>query len=83
MAAIADAWRIAERALERPELRLAAGRDRLMLRSRFSVNSASGEVRPRTEPFIGKEILANGRRIWALKGPGTTARVRIVESRGV
>jgi uncharacterized protein len=81
LAAFSDAWHIAERALGRPELTRAAQRDCLLLRSRFRLDAPSGGVRPRRMPFLARELGEDGARLWALKGLGTRARVRIWETR--
>lgn len=79
LCAIADAWRIAERALGVPALADAARRDCLVLRSRFVRDEHTALVTPRKSPFVGSETLADGRRVWALKGPGTRSRVHTLE----
>lgn len=78
LAGVTDAMRIASKAAETPALAAAAKRDLLLLRSRFAGTLESG-LRPRTEPFIGKERLAGGRVIWAVKGVGAGADIRIFE----
>lgn len=74
--AIADARRIADAAALDPRFSGAARRDRLELRSRF-VGAPDGTARPRRGPFVGQETLPDGRRVWALKGPGAAAPVHL------
>lgn len=57
-------------------VRDAAARDLLLLRARFHEPDARGVTRPRTGPFVGSVTLA-GRRVWALKPPGSHARIRL------
>jgi uncharacterized protein len=76
LAGIADAMRIAERAAREPELSSRAIVDGLLLSARFGSADAP---RPRELPFIGRATLPDGSRIWALKGPGARARIRLVE----
>jgi hypothetical protein len=82
LAAQTDALRIAERALERPELAAAARRDRLSLRARYQVDPATGGVRPRRLPFIARDESGDGGHIWSVKGPGAQARVRLFDRGG-
>jgi len=79
LAAISDAWYVAERALGEPALADDARRDCLIFRSRFTRDPIDGQVEPRRAPFVGKETLRDGSRFWALKGPGTRSRVRTLE----
>jgi len=74
--AIADARRIADAAALDPRFSGAARRDRLELRSRF-VGEPDGTARPRKGPFVGHETLPDGRRVWAVKGPGAAAPVHL------
>lgn len=76
----ADAFRIADAALAEPALADDARWDRLLLRARFVGPNARGEVRPRVAPFVGHETIG-GRRIWAWKGPGAGAPIRLRFSR--
>jgi hypothetical protein len=78
-AGIADALRIADVAAIDPELAPAAMRDRIELRSRFARKGRSGACAPRRGPFLGRERLPDGRKLWALKGPGLEAPVRLIE----
>ena len=80
-AGIADALRVADAASADPRLGPAARRDRLELRSRF-VASAPGGPRPRGGPFLGRERLPGGGTVWALKGFGREAPVRLFELGG-
>jgi uncharacterized protein (UPF0276 family) len=76
---IADALRIVDAAAAEPTLAAAALRDRLELRSRFARQGPRGECGARRSPFVGRERLPDGRSIWALKGPGPEAPVRLLE----
>jgi uncharacterized protein (UPF0276 family) len=78
---IADAFRVAQSARKDPRLAEAAGRDLLALRSRFAPSGQEGP-RPRRGPFLGRQRLPDGRRLWALKGPGSEAPVRFFEFGG-
>jgi uncharacterized protein len=80
-AAPADAWRIAEAALADAELAGAAAVDRLVLRARFTGLDTPKALRPRSAPFYGSAMLANGRKISARKGIGSRAVVSIHEGR--
>ncbi len=82
LAGPSDALRIAESALEQPELHSAARRDQMLLRARFVVDAASGWVTPRALPFLARAPAENGKRIWSVKGPGTRARVRLSKRGG-
>ena len=70
---VADALRIARKA--------AAGRDLLELRSRFVACGCEG-ARPRRGPFLGRRSLPGGRSVWAVKGLGAEAAVRLFEFGG-
>ena len=78
---VADALCVAESAGRNPKLADAAGRDLLELRSRFVPSGPLGP-RPRRGPFLGRESLPDGRRLWAWKGPGPDAAVRFFEFGG-
>ncbi|HSD26434.1 MAG TPA: DUF692 family protein, partial [Vicinamibacteria bacterium] len=80
-AGVADAFRIAESAAALPGLAAAAGRDLLELRARFVARGGAG-ARPRLGPFVGRRTLPGGRAVWALKGPGRQAGVRLFEFGG-
>ena len=80
-AAPADAWRIAEAALADAEFADAAAVDRLVLRARFTGLDGPRTLRPRSAPFYGSAVLANGRRVHARKGVGALAAVSIHEGR--
>jgi hypothetical protein len=80
-AGIADALRIAEAAARDPQLADAARRDLLELRSRF-VTSGPQAARPRRGPFVGRRSLPGGRSVWAVKGLGLEAAVRLFEFGG-
>jgi hypothetical protein len=73
----ADALRIADAVESHPALASDARLDRLLLRARFVGPSARGEVRLRAMPFVGREG-----KMWAVKGPGTTAPVRCISTGG-
>ncbi len=79
-AGIADAWRIADAAMQDPALADAARRDRIELRTRFVRRGAA--FRPRRGPFLGSETLPGGSRVWGLKGPGREAPTRLMERGG-
>jgi hypothetical protein len=77
--AIADAWWIAHAATRDATLAAAAAVDELTLRARFYPPEHPGDaLRPRRAPYLGSTT-ARGRRVWALKAPGTEATVRLVE----
>jgi uncharacterized protein len=78
-AGIADALRIADAAAADPELAPHALRDRLELRSRFAPGDAGG---PRRGPFLGREKMPGGGSVWAFKGLGSEAAVRLIERGG-
>jgi len=78
---VADALRIAEAAAKEPQLEPLALYDRLLLRARFVGPMADGGVKPRVGPFVGRERIG-GKTVWAVKGPGATARVRVFERTG-
>lgn len=80
MTAVADAMRIADAARDVPELARAAARDGAILRARFT-GGPSGP-KPRSLPCVLREELGDGRAVWAYKGFGTGAPVRLIE-RGV
>jgi hypothetical protein len=80
-AAPADAWRIAEAALADGEFADAAAVDRLVLRARFTGLDTPKPLRPRSAPFYGSAMLANGRKVSARKGIGARAAVSIHEGR--
>jgi hypothetical protein len=79
-AALSDAMRIATRALAEPSLAVDARIDLLVLRARFRFHADSPPGK-RLGPFIGQTKTQTGRRIWALKGPGVEATVRLIETR--
>ncbi|MFT3774223.1 MAG: DUF692 domain-containing protein [Minicystis sp.] len=81
-AGIADAIRIARRAAENPDIAPAARLDLLLLRSRFVGSADDGSLRARVGPFVGREKLPGGKVVWAVKGLGGAAGVRIFETRG-
>lgn len=79
-AAFFDAWRIASEAVRDPVMAGDARVDLLVLRARFKPPSALGEApRERTAPFVGSASARGGARVWALKGLGAAARVRLYE----
>jgi uncharacterized protein len=81
-AGIVDALRIADAAATVPGLASGARRDRLELRARFSRRGFEGPCAPRPGPFVGRERLPDGRSVWAVKGFGLEAPVRVIERGG-
>lgn len=81
-AGVADAMRIAQAAEGEEALAPHARLDLLLLRARFTGPDATGEVRPRSAPFVGRADLGQGRVMWAVKGMGAGANVRLVDRRG-
>lgn len=77
MTAVADAMRIAEAARAVPDLARAAVRDGAILRARFA--GGPDGPRPRAMPCVFREELADGRALWAYKGFGAGAPVRLIE----
>lgn len=80
LAGVADAMRIAAAAAGDERLGPDARIDLLVLRSRFVGPSKGGSLRPRLGPFVGREQLPNGRFLWAVKGLGGGAEVRLFET---
>jgi hypothetical protein len=80
-AGIVDALRIADAAAAAPLFAAGAVRDRLELRARFASGGAGG-CAPRPGPFVGRERLPDGTSVWAFKGPGLEAPVRVLERGG-
>jgi uncharacterized protein (UPF0276 family) len=80
-AGIEDALRIAAAAARDPRLAACAGRDLAELRARF-VAGGLADARPRFGPFLGRTPLPDGRSVWAVKGPGREAAVRLFEFGG-
>ena len=79
-AALTDAWRIAVEAERDPVMAADARVDLLVLRARFKLPSRPDEaVTERSTPFIGTAASRGGARVWAVKGVGASARVRIYE----
>ncbi|WP_437298944.1 multinuclear nonheme iron-dependent oxidase [Sorangium sp. So ce426] len=81
LTAVADALRIAAAAADDARLAPEAIVDRLLLRARFVGPAGDGSVRPRLLPFIRRERLPGGRVVWAIKGIGSSAEVRLIEPR--
>ncbi|WP_438042714.1 DUF692 domain-containing protein [Sorangium sp. So ce128] len=81
LTAVADALRIAAAAVDDARLAPEAIVDRLLLRARFVGPAGDGSVRPRLLPFIRRERLPGGRVVWAIKGIGSSAEVRLIEPR--
>ncbi len=75
--AIFDAFAIADAAADDAALADDARRDRLLLRARFVRAGRGGILAPRVAPFVGRERTLGGASIWAIKGPGATASVRL------
>lgn len=80
-AGVADAMRIAEAAEADVVLAPHARLDRLLLRARFVGPGADGRVRSRVGPFVGRVALGRGRVMWAVKGFGGGANVRLIDRR--
>lgn len=76
-ASVTDAWRILEAARSHAMLHAAAELDALVLRARFRAPRGDDAVRPRRAPFVG-HVRDARRSIWALKGPGSAAKVHLV-----
>lgn len=81
LTAVADALRIAAAAVDDARLAPEAIVDRLLLRARFVGPAGDGSVKPRLLPFIRRERLPGGRVVWAIKGMGSSAEVRLIEPR--
>jgi len=81
-AGVVDALRIADAAAAAPDLASGARRDRLELRARFASRGGAGSCAPRPGPFVGRERLPDGRSVWAVKGFGLEAPVRVIERGG-
>ncbi len=77
MTAVADAMRIAEAACAVPELARAAQRDRAILHARFAGGIEA--PRPRMWPCVVREPAPSGGALWAWKGFGKGAAVRLYE----
>jgi len=76
MTAVRDAWKIAQGARAVPDLCDAAVEDALVLRARFV--DVARAPRRRALPFVGRDRLASGEVLWALKNVGTDAPVRVM-----
>ena len=76
LTAVHDAWKIAQGARAVPDLRDAAADDALVLRARFV--DVARAPRRRALPFVGRDRLASGEVLWALKNVGTDAPVRVM-----
>jgi len=81
-AGVVDALRIADAAAATPDLASGARRDRLELRARFAAGGKEGACAPRPGPFVGRESLPDGHSVWAVKGFGLEAPVRVIERGG-
>jgi uncharacterized protein (UPF0276 family) len=79
-AAFSDAMHIATAALAAPSLAADARVDLLVLRARFRF-AAGQSPGARVAPFVGSAEARAGRRVWALKGVGASASVRLIETR--
>ena len=79
-AALSDAWSIAAEAARVPAMEADARVDLLVLRARFKVSARPG-VAPveRTGPFVGSAAARAGGKVWAVKGLGARAPVKIFE----
>lgn len=79
-AALSDAWSIAQRAAQEPAMAADARVDLLVLRARFKMPPSPGSVPvERAGPFVGSAAAREGRRVWAVKGIGPRAVVKIFE----
>ena len=79
-AALSDAWSIATEAARVPAMEADARVDLLVLRARFKVSATPGSAPvERTGPFVGSAAARAGRRVWAVKGLGARAPVKIFE----
>ncbi len=79
-AALTDAWRIATEAERDPVMAADARVDLLVLRARFKLPSRPDEaMTERAAPFVGTAASRGGARVWAIKGVGASARVRLYE----
>jgi hypothetical protein len=76
-AAIADALRIAAAAAADPHMAAAGRVDELVLRARFIGPDRHGSVATRRGPFVGRTRVRE-REIWVVKGPGSSAAVRVL-----
>jgi uncharacterized protein (UPF0276 family) len=76
MTAVRDAWKIAQGARAVPDLCDSAIEDALVLRARFV--DVARAPRRRALPFVGRDRLASGEVLWALKNVGTDAPVRVM-----
>ena len=76
MTAVRDAYAIAQGARAVPDLCDAAVEDALVLRARFV--DVARAPRRRSLPFVGRDRLASGDVLWALKNVGTDAPVRVM-----
>jgi hypothetical protein len=77
-AALADALRIAERAMTEPAMIEQGSLDHLLLRAAFAQKGAVLEAR--SGPFVGR-VRLGARTFWAVKGIGARAGVRLIERR--
>jgi uncharacterized protein len=75
---VTDAMRVAEAALQRSAMVGPAKRDLLTLKARF-MGSVERGLQPRVAPFVGKERMADGKVVWAVKGVGASADVKVFE----
>jgi hypothetical protein len=75
----ADARAIAIAAASVPRLEADARHDELVLRARFHAPDRVGSVLPRVAPFAGRTSLGDGRTLYAVKGPGAFAPLRLFE----
>lgn len=80
-AGVADALAIAEEACRERALAPAARIDRLLLRTRFIARGPGESPTPRAAPFVGRAPRPEGGNVWAIKGPGAEAPVRVWETR--
>lgn len=79
-AVLSDAWSIATEAARVPAMEADARVDLLVLRARFKAAATPGGAPvERTGPFVGSAAACAGRRVWAVKGIGARAPVKIFE----
>ncbi len=80
LAGIVDAFRIARRAQSVATMCDAASRDLLSLEARFAGDPEAASFGPRVGPFVARRVVG-GTTLYAVKGPGTGARLRVFAAR--
>jgi hypothetical protein len=78
-AGVVDAIRFAEAAIDDDRLADAARHDLLLLRARFIGPGPHQRVSARIGPFVGRERLPGGGTLWAIKGLGPNAPIRVFQ----